>query len=585
MRQRLLTARPGEQVCLLGNEAVVRGAIEAGVRFVSGYPGTPASEIGDTFARLHREAGVHFEWSVNEKVALETAFGAAVTGARSLCHMKHLGLAYAGDPLGTIPLVGVAAGMVIVSAADPGMVVSPNEQDQRHVAKMNKLPMLEPCLPDDVRAMTRFAFELSEETGLPVVLRTTPRVAHTRGVLEVGPISRRPAPTEFDRRPARLTPIPVNARRMRVDLDARFARAEVLLADSPFFERTGTGPLGVLVAGAPYGIVLDQAEELGLTDLLTIQRVGATWPLPRAVIKEFLRGVDKVLVIEELTPFLEEELRSIAYELRPGLQIAGKLTGSLPDRFGYDADLLGSALATFAGTEPPRHEPATAPEIAPRPPSLCPGCPHRGAYLAVRTVFGDDAVYFNDIGCYTLGYGPPLETVDALLSMGSSIAMASAASRVLGKKTLAFIGDSTFYHSGMPALLNAAEAGDDLLVVVLDNRVTGMTGHQPSPSTPRPGDGNGAPRPSPEAIARALGVSSVHTVDPNDLYETVSAFREARRERGLSVVVARRDCAIVRFREEDAATGKRRFAVDHDRCRHCGHESASPGAATPKRSS
>ena len=209
MRQRLLTSRPGERLCLLGNEAIVRGALEAGVRFVSGYPGTPASEIGDTFAKLHQEAGVHFEWSVNEKVALETAFGAAMMGARSLCHMKHLGLAYAGDPLGTIPLVGVAAGMVIVSAADPGMVVSPNEQDQRHLAKMNKIPVLEPCSPAEVRAMTRFAFTLSEETGLPVILRTTPRVAHTRGVLE----------TEEIPVASRLTGVPAQTR--GVDADSR----------------------------------------------------------------------------------------------------------------------------------------------------------------------------------------------------------------------------------------------------------------------------------------------------------------------------------------------------------------------------
>jgi indolepyruvate ferredoxin oxidoreductase alpha subunit len=569
----LLSAPVGEKLCLLGNEAIVRGALEAGVRFVSGYPGTPASEIGDTFSRINRDAGVHFEWSVNEKVALETAFGASIMGARALCHMKHLGLAYAGDPLGTIPYVGVLAGLVIVSAGDPGMVVSPNEQDQRHLGRMHMVPVLEPSTPAEACEMTRFAFTLSEETRLPVILRTTPRVAHTRGVLEAGEIQGLAEPPAFRRRPAELTPIPANARRMRIDLDERLAKAEALLAKSPYFRRTGSGRLGVLAAGAPLSLLLDQVEILGLADRLTVQSVGGTYPLPRAVLEELLQQTDRVLVVEELTPFIEDELRALAYEIRPDVEILGKRTGHFPARFAYSSEIVADALAAFVDAKWDRPETIDIPQIPPRPPALCPGCPHRGAYLAVRTVFGDDGIYFNDIGCYTLGYGPPLETVDALLSMGSSIAMASAASRVLDRKTLAFIGDSTFFHSGMPALLNAAEAGDDVVVVVLDNRVIAMTGLQPSPSTPRRDDSPAGDRPSPEAVARALGIRSVHTVDPNDLKTTVAALREAKRERGPSVIVARRDCAIVKFREEGAAPVRRRYVVDSDRCRHCGHES------------
>jgi len=572
MPDRLLTARAGEELCLLGNEAIARGALEAGVRFVSGYPGTPASEIGDTFSRIHRDAGVHFEWSVNEKVALEIAFGAAIMGARALCNMKHLGLAYAGDPLGTIPYIGVEAGLVIVSAADPGMFVSPNEQDQRHLGRMNMLPVLEPATAAEAREMTRFAFGLSEQTRLPVILRTTPRVAHTRGVLRVGAIEGRSEPPEFRRRPAELNPIPANARRMRIDLDTRLARAEELLASSPFFSRTGSGRDGVLVCGAPFTLVLDQIESLGLTDRLTVQAAGASHPLPRSVIEEFLGEVDRVLVVEELTPFLEDELRALAYEVNPRVEILGKRTGHLPGRFAYTPEQVAHALAAFSGATPDRPEIAEAPQLPPRPPALCPGCSHRSAYLAVRTVFGNDGIYFNDIGCYTLGYGPPLESADALLSMGASIAMASAASRVLGRKTLAFIGDSTFFHSGMPPLLNAAEAGDDVVVVVLDNRITAMTGHQPSPSTPtRTADTKGE-GPSPEAVARALGISNVHTVDPNDLKSTVEALLEAKRTKGPCVVVARRDCAISKFREQSTTPVHRRFEVDPSRCRHCGHE-------------
>jgi indolepyruvate ferredoxin oxidoreductase alpha subunit len=421
--------------------------------------------------------------------------------------------------------------------------------------------------------MTRFAFTLSEASGLPVILRTTPRVAHIRGVVEVGRIDSHTVPPEFRRRPAELTPIPVNARRMRSELDRRFGRCESLLLESPFFPRTGSGRSGVLCAGAPIPLVLDLMEELDLVDRLTVQSTGATHPVPRSVMEDFLGSVDRVLVVEELTPFLEDQLRALAHQICPEVEIFGKRTGQLPERFAYTPEIVADALAEFAGT--PRARPDLLPPAAtaPRPPTLCPGCPHRGAYLAVRTVFGDDGIYFNDIGCYTLGYGPPLEAVDALLSMGSSIAMASAASRVLGKKTLAFIGDSTFFHSGMPALLNASEAGDDVVVVVLDNRITAMTGHQPSPSTPEDGGGAGGQKPTPEGVARALGIEFVHTVDPNDLKSTVAAFVEAKRKRGPAVVVARRDCAIVRFREEGATPVKRRYVVDHTRCRHCGHES------------
>jgi indolepyruvate ferredoxin oxidoreductase alpha subunit len=567
----LLKARAGERLCVLGNEAIARGALEAGVRFVSGYPGTPASEIGDTLFRLHREAAIHFEWSVNEKIALESAFGAAIMGGRALCYMKHLGLAYAGDPLGTIPYIGVKAGMVIVSAGDPGMVVSPNEQDQRYFGKMHSIPVLEPCTPEEARSMTRFAFELSEESGLPVILRTTPAVAHTRGIIDVAEIPEETGEATFERRPAQLTPIPVNARRMRVELDARLAKAESLLAGSTLFEREGSGRVGVLAVGAPLALVEDQLEEMDLGRSVTLQKLGATWPIPREVLAGFIEQVDRVLVVEELTPFVENELRGLAFELNPDLEILGKRSGHLPDRFAYDHAIVGRALAEFCGVEWAEPEVAEAPQLPPRPPALCPGCPHRGAYLAVRSVFAEEGIYFNDIVCYTFGYGTPLEIADAVLAMGSSIAMASAASRVLGRKTLAFIGDSTFFHSGMPALLNAAEAGDDILVVVLDNRITGMTGHQPSPSTPRE---DGAERPTPEAVARAVGVKNVRTVDPLDLEGTVAAVMEAKQGRGPAVVVARRECTIVRFREEGAKPERKRFIVDHELCRHCGHDSS-----------
>jgi hypothetical protein len=316
-------------------------------------------------------------------------------------------------------------------------------------------------------------------------------------------------------------------------------------------------------------LVLDQVEELDLEERFTVLCAGATHPLPQAVLAELLDGVDQVLVVEELTPFVEDQLRAQVHDLHPRVEIIGKRTGHLPGRFGYSSDLVADCLAAYAGISLERPQLTPAPDLPPRPPTLCPGCPHRGSFLAARTVFGDDTIYFNDIGCYTLGYGPPLNTVDTLLSMGSSIAMAAAASQTLKRKTIAFVGDSTFFHSGMPPLLNAAETGADTVVVVLDNRVTAMTGHQPSPMTAE-GRQDG---PSPEAVARGLGIKQVTVVDPHDLKATVQAFQDAGREPGVSLIVTRRECAIVRFRQEPASP-TRRFAIDSERCRHCGHDAA-----------
>jgi indolepyruvate ferredoxin oxidoreductase alpha subunit len=577
----LLTTSEGRSDLLLGNEAVVRGALEAGVGFVSGYPGTPASEIGDTFAGLAAEASVRFEYSVNEKVALEVAFGASLAGARALVSMKHLGLAFAADPLSTLPYVGVVGGLVVVSAGDPGCRTSPNEQDQRHLGRMMGLPTLDPATPEEARRMTAWAFELSETCQLPVLLRVTTRVCHTRAPVSLAqPLVRRKA-QGFARDPSRFLPIPAHARRMRERLQERLDAACRLMTASPFNPRTGPrGRQAVIATGTPRGVVRKTLAEVGGLPLL---EVGTLHPLPHEVIVPFLREADSVLVVEELTPYLEDSILAMAHHHGVAARIHGKRDGFMPWPFELEAGLIRERLAAFAkGAE--RHvdieSPAKVPEVeapialaAPaRPPVLCPGCPHRNTFHAVTAVFGERAVYVNDIGCYTLGALPPHGAGDVLLAMGSSVPIAVGLSRTTGERAVAFLGDSTFFHSGMPGLLNAILSDDDVVLVVMDNEVTAMTGLQPSPTTLETGVPK-RPRPRIAEVVRALGCRDVTTVDPFDLPATLCALESAKRAKGVSVIIAERPCALLAAKTSDPSA-RALPRVDASRCHSCGMDDA-----------
>ena len=560
----LLSVEAGQRALLLGNEAVVRGAIEAGVGLVTGYPGTPASEIGDTFHRLHNALGVAFEYSVNEKIALEVAFGASLTGLRTLTSMKHLGLSSAADPLSTMPYIGVVGGMVIVSAADPGCLTSPNEQDQRHLGRMLGLPTLDPASPDEARRMTSFAFELSEACALPVLLRITTRVCHTRAAVVLGERSGpRPKPT-FRRDRGRFVPTPVNARRMRAVLEQRLQTACERMTSSPFNPcHTGEGRLGLIATGAPRSAVLDVLARLGMR--LPVLELGTLHPLPHDLIIAFLRSVDEVLVVEELTPYLEDSLLAIAHHHHVPVAIHGKRDGRMPWPFELPPAEVEARVRDFLGLPP---APPTLPvalhiDIPARPPVLCSGCPHRTTFHAATAVFGERVVYVNDIGCYTLGSDPPFDAGDVLLAMGSSVPIASGIARATGERVVAFIGDSTFFHSGMPALLNAIERDDDLVVAILDNHVTAMTGLQPSPTTAghRIAD-----------VVRALGARDVAVVDLEDLAGTLRAFERASEVRHLSVIVAEGPCIRVVERERPIVSPGPE--VDPSRCRTCGMSDA-----------
>ncbi len=568
MNSVLLTDEADTVALLLGNEAIVRGALEAGVGFTTGYPGTPSSEITDTFAALHREAGVHFEYAVNEKVCLELAFGASLAGARSICAMKHLGLLVAGDPLSTIPYMGVEAGMVVVSAGDPSCLTSPNEQDQRHLGRMLHFPVLDPSTPQEALELTRTAFELSEQHRLPVLLRTTTRLAHCRAPVKFG-TRQQLEPTGFHRDPTKKVPIPAHARRMRRELTNRMAA--VVTHSEGLFRRTGAGSTAIVTAGVPAATTEDLLRELDASDEVVLATLPCVHPLPEQSLISLLQEVDEVLVIEELTPFIEDALRALASKIGVTTRILGKGTGHLPEEFEYTPDVIQRGLHAALKIGPAPKAIAEFESPPSRPPTLCASCPHRSTFFAARAAFGDEHFYFNDIGCYTLGFSAPLNAGDVVLCMGAGYSIASAVSKVSGKRTVGFLGDSTFFHAGMPPLLDAIKEDANMVAVVLDNQVTAMTGFQESPGLPVFGQ---AERMASIAdVCRALGAKHVEVFDPMDLGAAVSAFERARDAVGTSVLIAESPCPVHhRIQTGENLHQGPAYRIDQELCRACGRE-------------
>ncbi|MFH0944515.1 MAG: FAD-dependent oxidoreductase [Planctomycetota bacterium] len=566
----LLVELPGHTDCLLGNEAIVRGALEAGVRFACGYPGTPSSEITDSFARIAPAIGLVFEYSVNEKICLEMAFAASLAGARAICAMKHLGLMYGGDPLSTMPYIGAVGGLVIVAAADPSCLTSPNEQDQRHLARMLGIPMLEPSTPQEALDQTRFAFLLSERSELPVILRPTTRICHTRAGVRFGPLAV-PGECHFKRNPTRFNPLPANARRLRIEMKERLKTAARMVGEAGLLRSEGSGSRAILAIGAPAATCSDLLAEADAAAKVRLLTLGVAYPLPEEELLEQLEGVEQLLVLEELSPFIEDTLTALLFRRGRALEVLGKRSGHTPEEFEMGPEVIRKALdSAFGLVGPPEPAPETE-EVPARPPSLCPGCPHRSSFFAVRSAFDDEQLYFNDIGCYTLGGAPPLLASDALLSMGAGFTLAAGVARVTGEQTVGFMGDSTFFHSGMPALLNAIKENVNMVAVILDNEVTAMTGFQASP-TVTVQDGKPSRSASIEKIVRALGASHVERVDPEDLPRMILAYRRAYEVDGVGVVIAERTCPNFLNRISGAPRENRIFEIDHEKCGHCGRE-------------
>jgi len=573
----LLAGRPGERRLFLGNEAIVRGALEAGVALVTTYPGTPASEIGDRGYEISRQTDLYFEYSVNEKVALEVAAGAAASGWRSLCAMKHVGLNVAADTLMTLAYVGVKAGLVIISADDPSLFSSQNEQDNRYYAKMAGLPMLEPASPQEAKEMARDAFALSEELQLPVLLRTTTRVNHTRGAVTLGELAPRPGPGFFPKEPFLKVMVPAVACQAHARLLAAQGQAAAQAEVSVFNKISGNGAWGIVTSGVSSNYVEDAVAELGLQDRVQVLKLGFTHPLPGNLILKFLAPLERVLVVEELEPYLEEGLRAIAQAQGLTLPIQGKGWALFSRLYEYQPALVRRVTARYFGVtdiagEPPDPAQILGQPLPDRPPNLCPGCPHRAMYYSVKMALKDlgvEGVFPTDIGCYTLGLLPPLSMADFLICMGSSINTAGGISRATNQKVLAFIGDSTFFHSGLPGLANAVHQGHDFLLIILDNGTTAMTGHQPHPGVTLTPPGYPCEHVPLKRVVRALGVEKLWVVNPFKYQETLAATKEAVQAAGVRVLISEAPCPLHVHRLQGRKS-KARFRVT-DKCRDCRH--------------
>ena len=548
IRHPLLVEESGRQMLLLGNEAIARGALEAGVAFACAYPGTPSSEIALQFFSIAREQNdLYFEYSTNEKVALEIAAGAAMCGLRAIVSMKHVGLNVASDALLTLAYTGITGALVVAVADDPFMYSSQNEQDSRYYAKLSSLPMLEPSSVQEAKDMTHYAFDLSEILRSPVLLRTTTRVNHASGVVSLGHLRRRVTAGSFHKDPFSYVCIPSVSRHLHPILLKKTAQAANIADESRWNFIEGNGSFGVVCNGVSYGYVADAITESGYKDRFKVLRLGFSHPIPEKRILEFLEGCEKALVVEEGEPYLEEAVRFVAHKNGLTTPVLGKGDDLFSRLYEFDPGLVKNVLAKVFDMPFPVATPVNTsdfPAAPPRPPNLCAGCPHRAAYLAVREVFGDSAIYPTDIGCYTLGLHAPLNMGDFLIAMGAGLGSAGGFARSTGKKVVAFIGDSTFFHSGLSPLASAVYNRHDFLLVILDNGTTGMTGHQPHPGVDVAHLGLDKTQIDIESVVRGLGVKSVLTVNPLHFSKAAEAVMQTSSESGVSVLIMKAPCPL-----------------------------------------
>ena len=529
---------------MLGNEAIARGVYEAGVRVVSSYPGTPSTEITENAIRYD---GIYAEWAPNEKVALEVALGAAIAGGRALCCMKHVGLNVAADPLFTAAYTGINGGLLIVVADDPGMHSSQNEQDSRFYARSAHVPMLEPSDSQECKDMVARAFAISEEYDTPVLMRVTTRIAHARSLVELSEPAEVPL-RDYVKDMRKYVMMPGNARGRHVAVEAREKRlAEDCSAFSDLNRvEMNSAKLGVVCSGAAYDYVKEALPEA------SVLKLGMVYPLPRKLIEDFASQVEELIVVEDMEPFFEDTIKSW------GIPCCGK------EKTGLQGELFVRKLSTlFAGA--PDAGPQETPGVPPRPPVLCPGCPHRAVFYVLHKLRAHVSA---DIGCYTLGALKPLDAVDSVVCMGASIGIAHGAEKARGssfaRETVAVIGDSTFMHSGITGLVNAAYNESTGTIIVVDNSTTGMTGHQENPLTGKNLKGDIAPRVNLIKLCEAIGIRRVRVVDPFELKELETVLKEEMAADELSVVIARRPCALLKSVKAEAPV-----TVVSDACVKC----------------
>ena len=532
---------------LLGNDAVARGLYEAGCRVASSYPGTPSTEVTECIAKYDE---ITSEWAPNEKVACEVAFGAAVAGARSFCAMKHVGLNVAADPLFTSSYTGVNAGMVIVVADDPGMHSSQNEQDSRHYARASKIMMLEPADSDECLKYSKLAFDLSEKFDTPVLLRLTTRVSHSRSLAELSDRVDNGLKS-YENNPQKYVMVPANAKVKHVVVEQRildqieYCETEAVENGLNSVEYNDK-KIGVITAGICY----EYAKE-ALGDKASYLKLGCVYPLPEKLIKDFCAECDTVYVLEELDDYIETHCRKI------GVDVIGKSAFTLQGEYSQGLIkkvILGETTSSLKADV----------EIPARPPVLCAGCPHRGLFYALKKL---NVTVSGDIGCYTLGASKPLGMIDTVLCMGGSVSGLhgrNLANPDKANKSVAVIGDSTFIHSGVTGLIDIAYNNSNSVTIILDNSITGMTGHQQNPTTGYNIKGEPAAAVSLEKLCDAVGIKNVYVVDPYNLDECYTTIGEALSLNAPAVVISRRPCALLKTVKHNPP-----LKVNKDKCKSC----------------
>jgi indolepyruvate ferredoxin oxidoreductase alpha subunit len=528
---------------LSGNEAVARGAYEAGISFASAYPGTPSTEILETIAKEYKD--IHSEWAPNEKVALEVAVGASYAGARSLAVMKHVGVNVAADPLMTLPYTLIRGGIVLISADDPELFSSQNEQDNRHYARFAKIAMLEPSSSQEAKDYTKEAFTISEEFGTPVMVRTTTRIAHSMGVVDLSEPVAQKTPS-LERHPAEWVMLPANARRRHPVIEERILALKKL-SNTTNMNRMEIADinLGIISSGVAYQYAKEAFP--GASYL----KLGMPYPFPDELVKEFAAKVKELWIVEELDPFIEEQVKAL------GVACHGK--DRIPMCGELNPDIIKAAISGEPVVKPGQ------PALPGRPPSMCPGCPHRSMLWALRR---NKTFIAGDIGCYTLGFLPPLDAIDTCLCMGAGINHAHGMSKVFGpgkEKLTAVIGDSTFYHSGITGLLNLAYNRGAALIVILDNSTTAMTGAQNHPGTGVTIEGQKNITIDLEGLVKALGIEWVKTINPYDVKGARQTIKEALASSGPSVIISKAPCVLLKAK---AVPGKP-LRVDALKCTGC----------------
>jgi indolepyruvate ferredoxin oxidoreductase alpha subunit len=543
---------------MLGNEAIVRGALEADVKVVAFYPGAPTSEVLDTFSAAISEFDYQMEITTNEKVALEVTAGAAFSGVRSLTAMKSVGTNVASDILFVLGYTGVRGGLVIIMADDPHAHSSQSEEDGRFFAPNTYIPMLEPASPQEAKDMTKKAFEISEKHRVPVIIRTVTRVNHQSGIVQLNKFIRKDfKKVKWKDLAEEYTTLGEVARQKKLKM---LKRTEALSKEFETSEfnviQKAASDVGIITSSVSYLHVLEAINILGLQNQVSVLKLGTTYPLPKNLIRGFIKNLKKVVVVEELSPYLEKEVYALSKDTNPALAIFGKLSGTFSEAWEYNPDIVATGIALATGSKKPNYQTIVRKakklkdDLPDRYPTFCAGCPHRATFVALNQALriqvskGQNHYFANDIGCYSMWIYPPISRSDSSLCMGAGVGVANGLSHVIEERVVAIIGDSTFFHAGIPALVNAVHNQNKFTVFILDNSVTAMTGQQFNPSTEFTAGGRKGKKVLIENICKAIGVEFVEVVDSYDVKKNVEIFRKALDFDGLSVVVSRRECAL-----------------------------------------